>query len=1257
MVGGSVKRARENERTDLTPDGQLLGSIGSKSQLRYAKSAINSKDAARWARPKVKHDKLAQQTHLECQIVDVQADYVKPDEAPVPRSNITAPGYRDVPVMRVYGVTPEGHSANINCWNFHPYFFVEPKHLVQPADVDSRNVAQGCSQVCSLLNDFVREKKREQWNNRNSEPTAQQAATAARDTPPNKRRKTAQKTNQGRTLDAYFGNAGSITQAQKQAPHPQANAQAARGNAARTAPATTAYDGGIDDFDDDGYADDDLGGLDDETDASASYRRRDPGPQVLSVEPVIRESADTRNKRQRVYLKVTLRTANTIYMLRGAIARKEVAKNVLKPHTFESGVRFVMRFMVDKLISGSGWMRVPLAKADLVDAGDERRRSSRTQIEVNCDASSIEGLNMFDPANARLYDSASKMRVASYDIEVKPNKNHDFPTPEKDPVIQIAVTSWEVGDSSAAAMSNVIFGIGIIDPIPGARVVQCRDERDLLHQWGQYCALLDPDILIGWNNHNFDSNFLYVRAEMLGVESYLHSSRALYKKASRRKDTRTSSNMGNVDTYQVTFYGRVEYDLMKFFQGMKLRSYRLNNVAHDFLGDQKHDLDYKEIPKLQEGTSRQRQRLARYTLQDVALPKRLALKKKPFGQLFELSRVNFVRMSDIQGAGSTMKSYARVLTQTRAQGFIIPYSRDHAKRNYQGAKVLSSIGGFYDKPVSVLDFGSLYPSIMMAYNLGPDTFITEAEAKKYAPEDYYTCPVGNRYLRKHVRKSVINQTLDDILTCRSRSKKMMAEAAARGDKEEEAIHNERQLALKIVANTVYGFTGLPNNGIYWYWVSESTTAIGRQMLGVIKDAVENHFTVENGYEANAQVIYGDTDSIMINWNLPVDKNQRLSVPDPEGQVPYKFTDYAKKLVQRAIDLSNEACGLCNKLLVKPNKLEFENVYLPYLLCADVKKRYAGPFWENAENYSRIKRRGLESERRDNPLLVKETQLGVLDDIVLGMDPEAALRRVKRAIVDMRSGEMDLSKFVMSQTLKKRAYDYKNHQPHAELDKRSGYKYDIGDRVPYIVVQKGKEKWRKQVFFRAESPIDVLQYNMQPDLDFYMDRLAGSMKRIMSTIYGNTEGPKKVRQGIANLRVRHRAEIVSEHAPKNRGSLSAFVQRYPPCVKCGVAVKCDLSLPYEERPRLCSSCAGQESSRLLQECQESLAALNEQTDDLWNRCKVCQGVEEEDEQDPLECAAIDCAIFFKRTKTLRARNEKRATVMGLEKQLQNTSLSW
>lgn len=182
-----------------------------------------------------------------------------------------------------------------------------------------------------------------------------------------------------------------------------------------------------------------------------------------------------------------------------------------------------------------------------------------------------------------------------------------------------------------------------------------------------------------------------------------------------------------------------------------------------------------------------------------------------------------------------------------------------------------------------------------------------------------------------VRKGLLTVILEELLGARKRAKK---ELAVETDPFKKAVLNGRQLALKVSANSVYGLTGATVGKLPCLAVASSTTAYGRQMIEKTKAEVESRYTIANGYTHDAQVIYGDTDSVMVKFGP---------------------NDLAK-----CMELGNEAAIHVSDKFIKPIKLEFEKVYFPYLLIN--KKRYAGLYWTNTEKYDKMDTKGIETVR-------------------------------------------------------------------------------------------------------------------------------------------------------------------------------------------------------------------------------------------------------------------------------------------------------
>jgi DNA polymerase delta subunit 1 len=138
---------------------------------------------------------------------------------------------------------------------------------------------------------------------------------------------------------------------------------------------------------------------------------------------------------------------------------------------------------------------------------------------------------------------------------------------------------------------------------------------------------------------------------------------------------------------------------------------------------------------------------------------------------------------------------------------------------------------------------------------------------------------------------------------------------------------------------VYGFTGATVGKLPCLAISTSVTAYGRQMIELTKQEVEKEYCIKNGYEHDARVIYGDTDSVMVKFGCP-------DLPT-------------------AMRLGAEAAELVSTKFKKPIKLEFEKVYYPYLLIS--KKRYAGLYWTRPEKYDKMDAKGIEVSTCASPV--------------------------------------------------------------------------------------------------------------------------------------------------------------------------------------------------------------------------------------------------------------------------------------------------
>ena len=180
----------------------------------------------------------------------------------------------------------------------------------------------------------------------------------------------------------------------------------------------------------------------------------------------------------------------------------------------------------------------------------------------------------------------------------------------------------------------------------------------------------------------------------------------------------------------------------------------------------------------------------------------------------------------------------------------MPVHKAEAGEEFEGATVIEPIRGYYSKPIATLDFSSLYPSIMMAHNLCYTSLLNPRDKDKLKEDEYIKTPAGNYFVKASVRKGLLPDILEALLSARKKAKK---DLAVETDPLRKKVLDGRQLALKISANSVYGFTGAQVGKLPCLEISQSVTAFGRMMIEKTSAEVEAKFRVENGYAHDAKV--------------------------------------------------------------------------------------------------------------------------------------------------------------------------------------------------------------------------------------------------------------------------------------------------------------------------------------------------------------------------------------------------------------------
>lgn len=850
--------------------------------------------------------------------------------------------------------------------------------------------------------------------------------------------------------------------------------------------------------------------------------------------------------------------------------------------TYESNIDYEVRFMVDTEVVGCNWIELPAGKYKVRSPGIEGSSRSDAQPISHCQIEVDIAYDEFisHPPEGE-WSKVAPLRILSFDIECAGRKGV-FPEPEKDPVIQIANMVINQGDKDPFIRN--VFTLNKCAPIVGSHVLSYSNEGHMLKAWSDFIKKVDPDIITGYNIVNFDLPYLLNRAAALKVQNFSLLGRSKDEKSTISNTTFQSRAYGKRENKVINIAGRVQFDLLHaLLRDYKLRSYTLNAVSFHFLQEQKEDVQHSIITDLQNGNDQTRRRLAIYCMKDAILPLRLLEKLMCIINYMEMARVTGVPLGYLLSRGQQIKVVSQLLRMSRKQDLLLPAHKAEAGEEYTGATVIEPSKGYYDMPVATLDFASLYPSIMMAHNLCYTSLLHQSNLKDMKPDEFIKTPSGDYFVKATVRKGLLPEILENLLSARKKAKEDLKKET---DPFKKKVLDGRQLALKLSANSVYGFTGAQVGKLPCLPISQSVTAFGRMMIERTRELVEAKYTVENGYKTNAKVIYGDTDSVMVKFGV--------------------------ESVAESMELGKEAASYVSGHFVKPIKLEFEKVYFPYLLIS--KKRYAGLYFTKADKHDKMDCKGIETVRRDNCPLVANLINSCLQKILIERDPMGAVEYTKQVISDLLCNRIDISQLVITKELTKTGDEYAGKQAHSELAERmrkrdAGSAPKLGDRVPYVIIAGAKGE---KAYEKAEDPIYVLENNIPIDTKYYLEnQLSNPLLRIFEPILGEAKATSVLLKGQHTLT----KTIVTSKV----GKLAMFTKKRSTCIGCK-------SVLDDDGAAVCKHCKSRESA-LFQKEIAHLNSLEEKFARLWTQCQNCQGSLHAD----VLCTSRDCPIFYMRKK--------------------------
>lgn len=407
-------------------------------------------------------------------------------------------------------------------------------------------------------------------------------------------------------------------------------------------------------------------------------------PAIHSVQMVLRENLLMFQGNQKSpYLKITVTNPKYINKLRTSIEHgsanykglwKGVDGGIL---TFDN-IQYLLRFMIDTGVTGMSWVEAQAGKYKMLQQYD---RQSNCQIEASCHYKDLIALG-HDGEWAKM----APLRILSFDIECAGRKGI-FPEPDVDRVIQIANVVTRYGESKPFVRN--VFVLDTCSLIVNTQIYEHATEEKMLMAWRDFLEKVDPDVIIGYNIANFDFPYLLDRAKHLKLPKFPYWSRLKNTVSTSVATNFSSKQMGNRDSKATNTNGRIQLDLLQLIQrDHHLRSYTLNSVCAEFLGEQKEDVHHSMITELHNGTPDSRRRLAVYCLKDAYLPQRLMDKLMCLVNYTEMARVTGVPFNFLLSRGQQIKFVSQLFRKALEQQLVVPNMKNEGPdEQYEGATV------------------------------------------------------------------------------------------------------------------------------------------------------------------------------------------------------------------------------------------------------------------------------------------------------------------------------------------------------------------------------------------------------------------------------------------------------------------------------------------------------------------------------------------------------------------------------------------
>ena len=588
--------------------------------------------------------------------------------------------------------------------------------------------------------------------------------------------------------------------------------------------------------------------------------------------------------------------------------------------------------------------------------------------------------------------SLDDVLIATIDIEVA--CENGFPNPQDaiEPLLSITVKNH-------ANKQIFVWGVGEYKTTrPDVAYVNCENEKELIYEFLKFWQMNQPDVITGWNTEFFDIPYLCNRIKKLCGEDDL-------KKLSpwRSVSSKNIYSMGRShQVWDIQGIAALDYyDLYRKFTYTNQESYRLDHIAYVELGERKDGNPYDTF---RDWYTNDFQSFIDYNITDVEIVDKLEEKMKLIDLCLTMAYEAKVNYTDVLGS----VKYWDILIHNYLmdKGIVVPQKVEREKsEKYEGAYVKDPQTGMHEWVLS-FDLNSLYPHLIMQYNISPETMKSEQTVPNMSVDKLLdkqidtsilknTTMTPNGALFRTDKKGFLPEMMQKMYDDRVRYKKAMLEAKqnlvnTKDKKYEKQIStfNNIQMAKKIALNSAYGAIG--NNWFRYYshTMAEAITTSGQLSIRWIEKKINSYMNGLLKTKDKDYVIASDTDSVYITFDELIKKLN--------PKYPIDFLDtIAKEKVEPFIDQSYQE--LANYLHAYEQKMQMKREVIADKGIWTAKKRYILNAYD------------IEGVRYKEPTL---KIMGI--EAVKSSTPAPCREKIKEALKIMMSGdEKELNKFIQN----------------------------------------------------------------------------------------------------------------------------------------------------------------------------------------------------------------------------------------------------